>query len=545
MASQRWAGLFLLASLILLLHWTNTSARSVDDAPEAQSLQRRAQRQLPDSTREQVQESTEVVKSSLTVIKEVIENIPVDKVTDVMKSFSKIASLAPGIGTLVASVLNMVLAFIPQENPVLNEVKKGFAEVNRKLDSLSIQISNLAADVEWFNYASVYSRDEVTILNAWEKFNELRQNSNLVQSAEERLRLAEIFTSYYENSGAESSVYNLYRYLTVESASLHENLNNLLKKKFKCGINIIGRYNLYFSSLLWKGMVLNQFYWKLIGFNTESKEAEHVQMFKKVSEAQLAAIDYCLQNYEQYMKKDVEETAKGLSADDKTAVALKVKEVLDKKYNWYKWVVVVYNKADKDNHLVFGATEVDAGSIIVLVSHTLHGAQIDVPYVKKTAETCFSNGYCTNIRTDQCQESHRPQPWGGASSSVQIVFNEYAIVSHVTYNEEFAEFPAPLHRVGCSWSTGGGRISIHFSRKLPVCTNYPCQNNGRCERVLDSNEWFCRCPNGFYGEHCEQRIDTRAAPKKDAIFPPIKSIQDRVKNLEHNLEKIMNRCHIS
>ncbi|MED6251998.1 hypothetical protein ATANTOWER_005594 [Ataeniobius toweri] len=97
-------------------------------------------------------------------------------------------------------------------------------------------------------------------------------------------------------------------------------------------------------------MVLNQFYWRLIGFNTTTKEDEHVQMFKKVSEAQLAAIDYCLQNYEDYMKKDVVETVKGLSTDDKQAVALKVKEVLDQKYHWYNWVVVVYNKANKDNH---------------------------------------------------------------------------------------------------------------------------------------------------------------------------------------------------
>lgn len=510
MASQRWAGLVLLAPLILVLCWTTITARSLDNTPDVPSLKYKVKRQVPDRTREEVQASTEVVKNSLTVIKEVMENIPADKVKDVMKSFSKIASLAPGIGTLVASVLDMVLAFIPQEDPVLNEVKTGFAVVNQKLDALSIQIGNLKTDVKWYNYASVYSRDESNILNAWDKFNELRQNGNS-PSKEERVTLADTFKRFYESSGAESSVLNLHRYLTVSSGGLNENLISLLKDKFKCDISKIGKYNLYFSSLLWKGMVLNQFYWKLLGLSTTAKEAEHVTMFQKVLEAQLAAIDNCMQTSETTMKTDVVEIATGLSADDKKAVALTVKTFLDEKYNWYNWVVVVYGKADKTNHIVKDATEIEVGELIVLVNHTPHAELIDVPYVQRTATKCFSDQYCQSIKPDECQASYFPENWGGESTSFRIVFNEYAKILHVSYDDTFAEVPTPLHHVQCSWYPGGGKVYMHFSRKTPVCTNNPCQNNGQCERILDSNEWLCRCPSGFYGEHCEQRIGTEAA----------------------------------
>ncbi|MEQ2199982.1 hypothetical protein XENOCAPTIV_018805, partial [Xenoophorus captivus] len=346
---------------------------------------------------------------------------------------------------------------------------------------------------------------------------------------------------YYENSGAESSVSNLYRYLTVNSTSLSANLNNLLKKKFKCDITKIGKYNLYFSSLLWKGMVLNQFYWRLIGFNTATKEDEHVQMFKKVSEAQLAAIDYCLLNYEDYMKKDVVETVKGFSADDKQAVALKVKEVLDQKYNWYNWVVVVYNKANKDNHIVFDATEIDAGDIIVLVSYYFYIGLIYGTQHKKTAEKCFNNEYCQNIRIDQCHK----EGWGVVDLTVAAMLKYNGMITHVTYDEDFAEVPAPVYRVGCYWFPAGGMVSIRFKDRLNFCRLNLCQNNAKCKTILDSNEWFCQCPTGFKGKHCEHRIDTRTAPKKDVIFPPIKLMQDRIKDLENNVEKIMNRCHIS
>lgn len=543
MVPRHWAGLFLLASLVFLFCWTTISALSVDETPDVPSPQYRVQRDLPFETREKVKESTEAVKNTLTVIKEVMENLATEneKIKDVMKSFSQIASLAPGIGTLVASVLNMVLAFIPQDDPVLIEVKKGFAEVNRKLDLLSIQIANLATDVEWFNYASIYSRDEATILNAWEKFNDLRQNSNSVSNDEERLRLAEIFANYYESSGVESSVYNLYRYLTVDSTSLSENLNNLLKKKFKCDVKMIGRYNLYFSSLLWKGMVLNQFYWKLMGFNTETKENEHVEMFTKVYEAQFAAINYCLQNYEDYMKKDVEEIAKGLSTDNKMSIARKVKEELDKKYHWYKWVVVVYSKAEKGNHIVIDAAEIDAGETIVLVSHTRHADQTNDKYILRTAEACFNDKYCTDIKVSQCQETFEL----AAQDTESSPFTEFAKVPHITYNEDFAEVPTPIYQTGCSWGTYGGKISIHSSKKLPTCTGYLCRNNGQCVSLLDSNEWFCRCPTGSYGEYCELSIDSRRAPKADAIFPPIKTVQDRLKNLENDLKEIKSRCSIS
>ncbi|XP_059203333.1 cephalotoxin-like protein isoform X2 [Centropristis striata] len=301
MAFPRLSASMLLASWILLLYWTTSSAGSHDlSAPY------RVKRDLPFETRPQVEKSLEVAKDIISVINEKIGSVDSKSVKNVMKSLSTIAGLVPGIGTLIVPTVNWILALIPQDDPVLNEVKKGFDKVNRKLDSLSIQISNLATDVEWFNYASVYSQDEVCILNAWKKFIELQDNSPVLKSEEDKLRLAEIFVNYYENTGTEGSVANLFHYLTVSNTSLIGNLNDLLKKKFKCDIQKIGDYNIHFSTLMWRGMLLNQFYWKLIGFDLLDKETEHTDMIKKVYTAQISTIDYCLDNYEQYLKEDVE-----------------------------------------------------------------------------------------------------------------------------------------------------------------------------------------------------------------------------------------------
>lgn len=191
----------LLASL-LFLYWTTSSARPRDPVTADLSPPYRARRDLPEDSRDQADQVLNAVKDSLSLFKDVMENINPDKVVGVIKSLSNFASLAPGIGGVVSSVISMVLVFIPQDDPVLKAVKEGFAEVNRKMDSLSIQISDLATDVEWFSYISVYSQDELRILNAWRKFNEFRESGELMRG-EDKWRLAQIFTNYYENTGAE------------------------------------------------------------------------------------------------------------------------------------------------------------------------------------------------------------------------------------------------------------------------------------------------------------------------------------------------------
>ncbi|XP_028456297.1 cephalotoxin-like protein [Perca flavescens] len=540
MAFPRLSVSMLLASLILLLYWTTSSARSHDPPSSVVSPSYRVKRDQAFENREKVEKSLAALtaaKEVLPLIQKGIEKIDIKKLTDVMKSLSNVASLAPGIGSLVFAAVNMILIFIPQDDPVLNEVKKGFEEVNRKLDLLSIQISNLATDVEWFNYASVYSQDELRILNSWKKFNELLQNSQLVQSEEDKLRLAEIFVNYYENTGTESSVANVYHYLTVKDTSLSENLNKLLRKKFKCDFQEIGKYNVYFSRLLWQGMVLNQFYWKLIGLDSSVIEAEHTQMFKNVYRTQISALDYCLTNHMQYVEEDVVEIRKRFSADNKKAIADEVKKALDKKYNWYNWVVLVYNTAQADYYILYNLTKITEDTITVAVGYTLKAKNNkNKEQVIKAADKCFEDKLCDiENKVHQCRYtwSLYPNPVDDPDH-----FTDYAKATHAAYGEEFAEAPAPILQRDCWWGSYTRKISIYYSRRLPFCLGEICHNNGKCKQLLDSNEWMCDCPEGYYGERCEERTQISPATAVDLqVVPDISTIDTKMKKMELKLEK--------
>ncbi|XP_050924542.1 uncharacterized protein LOC127140815 isoform X2 [Lates calcarifer] len=543
MVSPQWSTSMLLASLILLLYWTTSSAQSHDSTSTDLSALDRFKRILPEDTKDKTEKGLNVVTQSLSVMKDVVDYIGTDNIAGVLKGISGFASLAPGIGTLVSSIIVLVLVFIPQRDPL----SEGFAEVNRKLDLLSIQISNLATDVEWFSYASVYSQDEVRILNAWKKFDEFRENSGLVNTAEDKLRLAEIFTNYYENTAVEASVANLYHYLTVSSTSLSGNLNNLLKKKFKCSIREIGKYNIYFSSLLVKGMFLNQLYWDLVGFNPSGKEAEQTQMFKTVSKAQISAVKFCLDNYKKYMEKDVEEIGKAMNPDDKTAIAAQVKKALDNKYNWYNWVVLVYNTDQEQKYIYrYSMTNVPVGKITVAVGYTQKTNEERKEEVKNQLISCYQErwsgwGRTASVERTLCEDIEHKKVCSHEVAGVPVT--EYIKVMYSSYStvNDFVVDPNALQSFKCKWGIlNPYNIHIYYSKTLPVCDPDPCQNGGKCERLLDSNDHLCKCPDRYYGDRCENDAKIRRSPVAKLEHP----VPD-ISTLNIKLDKILKRLGLT
>ncbi|KAI3359471.1 hypothetical protein L3Q82_013775, partial [Scortum barcoo] len=533
------------ASLVLLLLWTTSLAQSHDLL-----LTNRVRRDQPFETREKVKGTFEVVNDALSAIKDISEsNKWGESVKDYLKKLAKFASVAPGCISAIFSGINAVLAFIPQDNPVLNAVKEGFAEVNRKLDSISIQISNLAVDVEWFNYASVYSQDEVRILSAWRKLAEFCESSKSAQSREEKLRLSEIFINYYEYTGTEASVANLYHYLTVSNTSLSGNLNQLMKKKFRCDIREIGRYNFFFNSLLVQGAVLNEVYWTLIGLDPSNKEDNRAEMFQNVYAAQSAVVDFCLDNYEKYMKEDVVKIAKENSPDNKQAIADQVKKELDDKYDWYKWVVLVYDTDQEANYKLFELTKIPVGKLTIAVGHTMK-AQAQELYggpLIQGATRCFEGQNCDiQGRLHSCKFLLPSTPQSPGSTILPL--RDYIKATHVVYGTTHVERLIPLQQVDFSWGGYTSQISVHYSRRMLACSSQTCWNNGRCKRLLDSNDYLCECQSGYYGETCREKMDLSVIKEAVAPYPllTVTSTSARMKMIESKLEQILrtvnDRC---
>ncbi|XP_029997060.1 uncharacterized protein LOC115424097 [Sphaeramia orbicularis] len=542
-AFPRTSSIVLWFSLILFVYWTTSAAESHDPSPADLSALRRLKRELDSTTKERVQSGFQVGVNFLTTVTDVTNQIQPKKLASVFKGLANLASLAPGIGSLVISFVNVVLAFVPQED----ELSNGFDEVNRRLDLLAFQISDLAKEVEWSNFASVYSQDETPILNAWRKLDELQKNLKLVKSEEEKLRLAEIFVNFYENSETESSVANIYHYLTVTGTSLSKNINSLLKDKFKCSISEIGRFNLYLSSLLWKGMFLNQLYWKLIGFSSSHKQDEHNSMFKNVFKAQNDTLQYCLDKFDEYLVKDVEVFTKKFTKYQKEEIAADVRKNLDEKYFWYNWTVMVYDKYYEANYNLVYMWRVPVGDLVVAVGYTHKEEDRDDADVGPAIQRCFANTQCRDFKEKylDCHITVLPEDDPNIEVDYRNLTDYTRFLNYVEdhYPPQVISTPPVFKKVVCLNPVMRHAVNFYLSRRLPVCSSPDyCQHGGVCRRLLDSNEHLCDCPDGYYGNRCENSTSTFQNVDIGFLVPDITTLNTKLDQIQDKLDRIMRTC---
>ncbi|XP_029933843.1 SE-cephalotoxin-like [Myripristis murdjan] len=540
---------FLRASLLLvfltLLYWTTTSALSHDPTFNYTNSRphTRVKRALPYFTQEKTREVLEGGKVALALVKDSFDMAQTTRtLAGITKKIAQGMSMLPSVLGLMFSFVNIILAFIPQESPT-DQLQADLDEVNRKLDSLSMEISNLATDVEWHNYASVYSQDEVRILNAWKNFNEIFKSSMPAQSEEKKIRLAEMFTTFYENTATEGSVASLYHYLTVRGTSLSKNLLDILTRKSKCSITDIGMYSIYFNSLMYRGMFLNQVYWSLMGFDPSVKAAEYASMLKKIISAEKEAVNYCKSNYKKYVKMDVVEISKKYSYSNKEEIARQIKWALDKKYFWYSWVVVVYDTKQDYPDKTDGFTVIPMEKITVAVGETNIGSygtnrdEVLKCIPKKTCDDRFAeikgNGKI-------CPVQHATSLTVGYSANRPlfrpIYFMSYVKLMHISYEKKSALFPPPNYQQDCSWySSYTGSISLYYSGRTDLCSSdAQCMNGGTCQMQFESNQWVCECPDGYDGYTCKNQIPTFSQDIKKFVSEPLPAIS----TLKESLDKI-------
>lgn len=149
-------------------------------------------------TRERVEKSIESFEKSLEIVKIIVEGKDTSDWTSVLKKVLKFtARYGPAFGGFAGAAVNFALAFVGQDDPVLIEVKTQFAEVNRKLDSITLQINSLKTEVQWVTYASVYSQDELKISNSWDMFKEFLSDSMAAKDEDKKRQLVEKYVTVY------------------------------------------------------------------------------------------------------------------------------------------------------------------------------------------------------------------------------------------------------------------------------------------------------------------------------------------------------------
>lgn len=433
-----------------------------------------------------------------------------------LKSIGMLSKAAAVFAT-AAPYLNLILAFVPQDLPDVTLMKKQFVEVNRKLDSISLKVSQLLTEVQWSCYASAYSEDETEIENAWEKFTEFA-NTDFTQE-DDKVKMAQAFIEFYENTATEGSVASFYRYLTQEGPSLRVNLFTILVEKFRGNMTAVIEYGQHFSAVMLRGLQLQLYYHIMKGYNKgEAKANQFAQKYNQVLKAQQNALLYCIQNYQKWIKDDVQEIGEKSAWQDSKDLAVNIKEFLDEKYFWLDWVVMVYGN-DEEGHSSAGRyIEVPTRDRIVVLFNKEKGAQVSAAVkdkvqqylsIKETIRTVSYPGVLVHKEItrlcglsdpmDALKKDLLPHPFAAAAHAGpptgKFHLMEYLGAVSVTCSSGYiVQYPTDY----TVFLEGEGQSP-------PPCSSNPCVN-GECVVIKETSGEFCKCHKNFYGDKCELNV---------------------------------------
>ncbi|KAK7149176.1 hypothetical protein R3I94_008706 [Phoxinus phoxinus] len=475
-----------------------------------------------------------------------------ESLVKVLKVFGSIGKVAAYFG-FIGALISFILAFIPQSNPMFEFMKEQFAEVNRKLDSLSLQISTLQTQMEWTSYASSYGKDENVIKNSWAKLTEFIKSAPLASTQEEKTRLAERFTTFYENTGTENSVANFYRYITeTNPVSLNKNLLQLIIEKSNGDFNILVQYSTYFTTLMVSGLKLNVFYYKLKGYDGEGKAQEAVTQLSNTLSAIEDALIECADGFEKWALKDTEKLSSQRFSEPKM-LATNIKNHLESKFHWFKWIVIAHSN-DAQNEFTFGQSiNFNAQEkTSVLIIHQEKGSAVDQNTkgnIKSSLQSSVPKGSFEKLRECISMKEellHRI----GAKVTSQILFL-YA----VTKPSDYAQTDVADIELNCQDAHGVSFRDFKIFIRGNIVVNAPCSDvnckNGECKPIKDTTQGFCKCHKMFHGPACEENIQNmidyaalegeindmiyQPVPDLTAIYFSVKELKDFTKEIVENV----------
>ncbi|XDV25984.1 hypothetical protein PO909_029805 [Leuciscus waleckii] len=468
------------------------------------------------------------------IIKKKTEDTTRESLVKVLKVFGSLGAL-----------ISFILAFIPQLNPMFEFMKEQFAEVNRKLDSLSLQISTLQTEMEWKSYASSYGKDENVIKNSWAKLTEFIKSAPLASTQEEKTRLAERFTTFYENTGTENSVANFYRYITENNpVSLNKNLLQLIIEKSNGDFDVLVQYSSYFTTLMVSGLKLNVFYYKLKGYGGEVKAQEAVTQLSNTLSAIQDALIECADGFEKWAHKDAVKLSIQPFSDTKM-LATDIKNHLESKFHWFKWIVIAHSN-DVKNEFTFGQSiNLNAQEkTSVYIIHQEKGSAVDQNTkgnIKSSLQTEMASlsiyPQCLTMKEELL---HR----FGAKVTSQIQF-----LHAVTKPSDYAQTDVADIELNCQYLYPIRDFKIFLRGNIVVkapCSDVNCKN-GECKPIKDTTQGFCKCHKMFHGPACDENIQNmidyaalegeidgmiyQPVPDLTAIYFSVKELKDFTKEI--------------
>lgn len=409
-----------------------------------------------------------------------------------------------------------------------------------EFDNLNSVITEHHTEEVWSIWSStVYYKSELDIKKAWEDYKTLLKDLYLAKNNPEQTKmLNKEFTDKYSHYESATSALNIA--MRKEGLSLKGDFERIFADKILCKENQLRDYNAFVSELIVMGNTMNLFYYKLLKTDSQAKNDKLAEIAYNVAEVMFDIHMECLSDSMKYSKISVEKLIDVASPKDE--LADKILSHLEKAYDSYNWMVVVFKTSSSshkhmkslNNHFLTGFTEISKRGITVAIVRQVRGNHNKAASVRQAIERCFSKTVeCKDVEKTltKCRETVETISVSKTYSAIHAFKRKASHDSHsakevtgqknnedeVVNVETSPSDQTPYIYTGeCNKSPGrkGGKFKVFIKSDEEIMTEDPCDRldcggngRGKCVKVNESFLALCKCETPYYGQHCEQSLE--------------------------------------
>ncbi|KAM9718765.1 uncharacterized protein ACNS7B_019861 [Menidia menidia] len=454
--------------------------------------------------------------SKAQAVKENVKNFLQNHLNDIRLTVVPFLSLIPVAGVYVSPILNAVLLVANGATGAESDIKA----VKEMLESLNLKLDENQAQQTWHTWASsTYSGPETDINLGWDKYVLLSQNLNTLPRTSHENEIADFKNTY---ANYEPAVKKLHQMLTDKGTTFTYKIGDNLAEYVHCHDKAIRQFSAFIHILIFKGNLLNQFYYHLQKLKIDNRVEEAAKLAYDAGKAMFDTQRKCISESMTYVRKYVESLID--EKMDRKELAVKIQKYLDENYDLYSWMVVAYKTKGSAhdvltslNRRVFSGFEhVSRGEVTVSVARQVKGGHEKAKAVGKVITSCLSGVKCVDVpkKLEECQ-----QLVDGRIKVKQTYVAVHAYkgkdnegLSGVAEDDDDAILQpetSPYYvKNKCkkiSHKDGWYTVMVKSDRDLlgDPCKGVDCGAHGKCEVVPKSSVGVCVCDDQYYGKSCE------------------------------------------
>ena len=468
----------------------------------------------------------------------------------------KTARLAGFFGTFGA-IISAVLAFIPGgDSAELAFMKKEFAKLSQQIDTIARSLDETKNLIKLETQKSTYIQYEHNIHYGYSQMETFLNKveevacSDLKECKRKKILLAE---GYIKDMDVRQSMDAIYRGVTSDS-TFGRAMLSLLKEDSNCNIPKIDLFTNKVTALITKGMTVSIFHDLITKHDYDYMDDAVLseEIFKTLEKKRQGIQDSCLNNFDYWMTRDVQ-NGHTLFTSDLKASNKNILSHLKRKFPWVIWHALTYygekepvagprnsprrelftsSKTLNINSIVMPALDADveeSGDKTFRLKEILRKHGIGLGDIDKLEN--LING---DVELKGQVQSFAILQAGKLISGYyrddlkqQTVDSQYGNVSPFNV---VVDKPSRDIFVAASFNT------VDYP---PKCTGDFCSNKGDCFVYPYSTELGCKCHAGFSGEKCETKEENLKL-KRDVNFlldnamklPTFASIQHAIEDTQ-------------